>query len=156
MVYVYAGNQLSGAADDPALQMPTIAPTFEPLPSTAPTDVPAIVVATATVEPTAEPVPPTATVEIVVATATPASIAATATPEAAASTVTPDSKEMPLILYFADSTGRLLVPVQRNVTVVSKRVAGASVNALIEGPRNGLTRVLVQDLKVNSLVIQDG
>lgn len=156
VVYVYAGNQLSGAADDPAMQMPTIAPTFEPLPSTAPTDVPAIVVATATVEPTAESVPPTATVEIVVATATPASIAATATPEAAASTVTPDSKEMPLILYFADSTGRLLVPVQRNVTVVSKRVAGASVNALIEGPRNGLTRVLVQDLKVNSLVIQDG
>jgi spore germination protein GerM len=50
----------------------------------------------------------------------------------------------------------LLVPVQRNVTVVSKRVAGASLNALIEGPRNGLTQVLVQELNVNTLTIQDG
>lgn len=157
VVYVYAGNQLAGSADDPSLQIPTIAPTFEPLPSTAPTDAPAIVAATATAEPTAVVVAPTATVEIVVATATPEIVAATATAEpAAATTATPDSKEMPLVLYFADSTGRLLVPVQRNVTVVSKRVAGASLNALIEGPRNGLTRVLVQDLKVNSLVIQDG
>jgi germination protein M len=157
VVYVYAGNQLSSTTEDPSLQMPTIAPTFEPLPSTIPTDVPAIVVATATAEPTVELVPPTATVEIVIATATPetAAVVATATPETVA-TVTPDSKEMPLVLYFADSTGRLLVPVQRNVTVVSKRVAGASLNALIEGPRNGLTRVLLQDLKVNSLVIQDG
>jgi spore germination protein GerM len=149
-------NQLSGTADDPALQMPTIAPTFEPLPTTAPTDAPALVVATATAEPTTVAVMPTATVEIVVATASPAVIAATATSEAVAITATPDSKEMPLVLYFADSSGRLLVPVQRNVTVVSKRVAGASLNALIEGPRNGLTRVLVQELNVNSLTIQDG
>lgn len=156
VVYVYAGNQLSGPSNDPTLQVPTIAPTFEPLPSTVPTDVPAIVVATATSEPTAEPLPPTATVEIVVATETPAVVAATVTPESPAETATPDSKEMPLLLYFADSTGRLLVPVQRNVTVVSKRVAGASLNALIEGPRNGLTRVLLPDLKVNSLAIQDG
>jgi spore germination protein GerM len=156
VVYVYAGNQLSGTADDPALQMPTIAPTFEPLPTTAPTDAPALVVATATAEPTTVAVMPTATVEIVVATASPAVIAATATSEAVAITATPDSKEMPLVLYFADSSGRLLVPVQRNVTVVSKRVAGASLNALIEGPRNGLTRVLVQELNVNSLTIQDG
>jgi spore germination protein GerM len=156
VVYVYAGNQLSGTSDDPSLQMPTIAPTFEPLPTTAPTEAPAIVVATATAEPTTVAVLPTATVEIVVATASPAVIAATATSEAVAVTATPESKEMPLVLYFADSSGRLLVPVQRNVTVVSKRVAGASLNALIEGPRNGLTRVLVQDVKVNSLVIQDG
>jgi len=158
VVYVYAGNQLSNTANNPALQMPTIAPTFEPLP-TASTDVPAIMVATATAEPTAEstaePLIPTATVEIVMATETPAVVAATTTPEIAL-TATPDSKEMPLQLYFADSSGRLLVPVQRNVTIISKRVAGASLNALIEGPRNGLTRVIVQDVKVNSLTIQDG
>lgn len=158
VVYVYAGNQLSGTTNTQTLQMPTLAPTFEPLPSIAPTDIPAIVVATATPEPTADLVPPTATVEIVVGTATPAVIVATATPEPAvvAAIATPDSKEMPLILYFADSTGRLLVPVQRNVMVVAKRVAGASLNALIEGPRNGLTRVIVQDVNVNSLTIQDG
>lgn len=157
VVYVYAGNQLAGTTDEPSLQMPTIAPTFEPLPSSAPTDAPAIVVVTATAEPTVVVEPPTATVEIVVATPTPEIAVVTATAESAASTTaTPDSKEMPLVLYFADSTGQLLVPVQRNVTVVAKRVAGASLNALIEGPRNGLTRVLLEDVKVNSLVIQDG
>lgn len=157
VVYVYAGNQLSTTTDDPSLQMPTIAPTFEPLPTIAPTDAPALVVATATVEPTTAPVElPTATVEIVVATPTVEVVAATATPQVAAATETPDSKDMPLQLYFADSSGRLLVPVQRNVTVVSKRVAGASLTALIDGPRNGLTRLLVPDLKVNSLTIQDG
>jgi spore germination protein GerM len=155
VVYVYAGNQLSGTTDDPSLQMPTIAPTFEPLPTTAPTAEAIVVVATATPEPTSVPVAPTATVEIVVATATSQVAAATATAESAATT-TPDSKDMALQLYFADSSGRLLVPVQRTVNVVAKRVAGASLNALIEGPRNGLTRIIVPDIKVNSLVIKDG
>lgn len=156
VVYVFAGNQLAASDPDPSLQMPTVAPTFEPLPTAAPTSDPAVVMSTATAEPTAEPVAPTATVAIIVATATPETAAATATPETAAATTTPESKEMSLQLFFADSSGRLLVPVQRNVTVVSKRVAGAALGALLEGPRNGLSRILLADVKVNSLTIQDG
>lgn len=159
VVYVFAGNQLAANEQNPALQLPTVAPTFEPLPTAEPTTNPAVVVEnTATAEPTVAPIMPTATVAIVVATATPETVvAATATPEnATAATATPDSKEMSLQLYFADPSGRLLVPVQRNVTVVSKRVAGAALAALIDGPLNGLTRVLVADVKVNALTIKDG
>lgn len=157
VVYVYAGGQLSSANPTPELQMPTMAATFEPLPTNEPTpSTVAALVVTATPEPTVAPIMPTATVEIVVVTATPEVLATATSAPDVSTTTTPDSKEMPLQLYFADSSGRLLVPVQRNVTVVSKRVAGAALNALIEGPRNGLTRVLVPDLKVNALTIQDG
>lgn len=156
VVYIYAGNQLATGDSNTSLQLPTVAPTFEPLPTAEPTaDAAAlIVVNTATSAPTDIPVVPTATVEIIVATATPEGVIdATATLESV--TATPDSKEMPLQLYFADSSGRLLVPVQRNVTVVSKRVAGAALGALIAGPQNGLMGVLMSDVQVNSLSIQD-
>jgi spore germination protein GerM len=61
-----------------------------------------------------------------------------------------------LTLYFADSSGRLYVPVQRRVTVENNQVARAAIRELIAGPRNGLTRLVLPDARLLDLQIGGG
>ena len=61
-----------------------------------------------------------------------------------------------LTLYFADATGRLYVPVQRAATVENNQVARAAVRELIAGPRNGLGRLLLPNVKLLDLQISGG
>jgi spore germination protein GerM len=62
----------------------------------------------------------------------------------------------PVTLYFADTTGTLLVPVRRNARVVDNRVAEAAVRELIAGPRNGLNRLVPSDVNLLGITIADG
>ncbi len=61
-----------------------------------------------------------------------------------------------MVLYFADASGTMFVPVQRSVTVVDNRVAQAAVEALIAGPRNGLQRLVLSDARLLGIQIADG
>ena len=54
----------------------------------------------------------------------------------------------PLTLYFADSTGSVLVPVRRNASVEGNRTAEAALRELIAGPRNGLQRLVAADTEL--------
>lgn len=185
VVFVFADQLLQGGsvAEVPAEASPvatTAAEAFEPLPTVSTplaTAVPVAVVSepTATVgaqvatqlpavtftpRPTARTVQtftpsPVSTRAGGQATAT-AGIATVVTTATAADASAGSAVATPLWLYFADASGILYVPVNRQVPVVDKRVAGASVNALIEGPRNGMTRLVLPETKVKSLVIRDG
>lgn len=59
------------------------------------------------------------------------------------------------MLYFADTQGRLLVPVTRRTMVTDKRVAMAAMQELIAGPRGGLRRLVASDVQVRD-VTRDG
>lgn len=59
-------------------------------------------------------------------------------------------------LYFGDATGTLFVPVQRLVPVEDRKVATAAINALIEGPRNGLERLIDPQARLLSIAINNG
>jgi spore germination protein GerM len=59
----------------------------------------------------------------------------------------------PIILYFADATGTLYVPVRRAVRVESQSTAEAAVRALIEGSRNGLTSLVAPDAQLLGVAI---
>jgi spore germination protein GerM len=59
-------------------------------------------------------------------------------------------------LYFADVSGTLLVPVQREVKVENNQVLEASIRALIEGPRQGLLRLLPSDMRLLNITVESG
>ena len=176
-IYWYAGTMLSQKPGEgnAAVVIDATATTqvFEQLPTEVATTEPAPATSTAL------PVPATvAPVAPVVATATVVSNGATATPRPTARTVItytpsvqvvtqtsggntvatskPDTQTMPLWLYFGDATGTVYVPVQRSLTIVGKRVAGTAMTALIDGPKAGLQRLLLPDVKIKSLTIKNG
>jgi spore germination protein GerM len=61
-----------------------------------------------------------------------------------------------LWLYFGDASGQLYVPVQRNVQVVNNQVATAAVQELVAGPRNGLSRLVPEDVRLLGITIENG
>ncbi|MGC9038398.1 MAG: GerMN domain-containing protein, partial [Roseiflexus sp.] len=111
----------------PAPASPTLTATAAPPPKTAPT---------------APPQPPTAV---------PPAMPRTPAPPAA-----PTVQQQRLWLYFGDATGTLFVPVQRLVPVEDRKVATAAINALIEGPRNGLERLIDPQARLLSIAINSG
>ncbi|MFQ3631763.1 GerMN domain-containing protein [Roseiflexus sp.] len=164
---------------------PTALPTStpSPQPSPSPTQEPLIIVPTAlppqstdtaTVAPspttdaaatpssTGQPIQPsptpTATAAPVVPPTTPPqpTAAPPVTPRPPAATVAPAVQQQRLWLYFGDATGTLFVPVQRLVPVEDRKVATAAVNALIEGPRNGLERLIDPQTRLLNMTINNG
>lgn len=164
------------AAQATATQNVVLFPTVQPSP------MPTIAFATATAEPTPEPVPPTAPPIVeptsapptptnvppvvvpssvpVVPQASPTPVPLTAVPPTSipptATTEPMVASQQRLTLYFADASGTMYVPVQRQVTVYNNRVALAAVQALIDGPRNGLQRLLLSETKILDLTINNG
>lgn len=184
-VFVFADQLLQGGsvAEVPAEASPvatTAAEAFEPLPtaSTPQATTEAVVVVsepTATVAAQVAGQAPTATfpprpTARTVPTFTPSPVSAgtagqaTATSGVATAVTTATAAPQadgaavatPLWLYFADASGTMYVPVYRPVPVVAKRVAGASLNALIDGPRSGMTRLILPETQLKSLVVRDG
>ncbi len=183
LLYIFAdvlvGNR---QAAEPVIE-PTVASAatdFEPLPtSAAMTETPAdsvavllpsattqvatpapITVATATFAPrptarTVSTLTPVPTVANAVATNTTATTVATVATVATAATSS-DTVDTPLWLYFADSSGTMLVPVYRTVPVVARRVAGAAVTSMIDGPRAGMQPLIAPETQVKSLNVRDG
>ncbi len=85
---------------------------------------------------------PSATPTTVLSTATPVP-PATSVPPTAAATVPPVATSTErMTLYFADATGTLFVPVERNVRVENGQVAAAAIRAIIAGPQNNLQRLV--------------
>lgn len=184
-VFVFADQLLQGGSvaevpADTSLGETTAVATFEPLPTVGTPLVTTAAVAVVT-EPTATAVvqagaqAPTATfpprpTARTVPTFTPSPVGAAAGSQATATTgaatvattatATAASDDAAvatsLWLYFADASGTMYVPVYRSVPVVAKRVAGASLTALIDGPRNGMTRLILPETKLKSLVLRDG
>lgn len=166
-VYWYASSMLDGGSPVALLAatattqvldaLPTDIPaTVPPEPSPMPTEAPvAVVVATATPQAPATPRPTARTV--ITFTPSPSGSASTnAGGTAPPPTAVNDTQTMQLWLYFADASGTLIVPVQRSSTVTGKRVAGTAMAALIEGPRNGLQRLVLADVVLKSLTIKNG
>ena len=120
---VAATSQRSSATSVPASSVPTT------VASTAPITTPA----------TATPVPPT----------TAPTSAPTSPPPTSAPTSPPvfTSTER-MTLYFADGTGTLFVPVERNVRVENGQVAAAAIRALIAGPQNNLQRLVPANIQL--------
>lgn len=119
--------------DQPILPSPTVAVTAPPLP-------------------TAQPVQPSPTPTATAAPTTPP----TAPLRPPAPTAAPAVQQQRLWLYFGDATGALFVPVQRLVPVEDRKVAAAAINALIEGPRNGLERLIDPQARLLSIAIHNG
>lgn len=159
----------ASATAAPASPTPLPANTATPQPSPSPSQQPAIIVPTAiptrpadnatptqSLTPTAQPtqVTPSATASrsptLPAATATAPATAPTTIPTVVPTTVprpptatpAPVTRNERLWLYFGDTTGTLFVPTQRLVPVADRQVATAAIRALIEGPRNGLERLV--------------
>ncbi|GAB4115942.1 MAG: hypothetical protein Fur005_12650 [Roseiflexaceae bacterium] len=151
------------ATAQPSATPPPATPTA--LPTNTPSPQP-------TTEPTREPIffPPTSTPApptVLPTTAVPATSAPTQVPQATQApkpTQVPQPTQAPVVevsnevlwLYFGDSSGTLFVPVQRQVRVENKQVARAAVQALIDGPRNGLSALLARDAKLIEVKINNG
>jgi len=160
---------------------PTVEPTRAPVifaPTSQPTLLPTAVPATVTVAATVVPPTATPTTASVAATAAPptakpatsapkptaalkptiAPKPPTAIPAPPPATPTPpvSASVMPLTLYFADTTGSVLVPVRRNASVENNRTAEAAIRELIAGPRNGLQRLVSADAGLLGLQINNG
>ncbi|MGQ9827877.1 MAG: GerMN domain-containing protein [Roseiflexus sp.] len=134
---------------------PTDGATVVSSPTLQPTQLPVTSVATVTEQPAAMP-----TATIVPPTARP-----TAPPTAPPLPTTPPTPPQPpastlrserLWLYFGDATGTLFVPTQRLVPVEDRKVATAAINALIEGPRNGLERLIDPQTRLLGITIGNG
>jgi spore germination protein GerM len=136
---VIVSEPTATVADQAVAQAPTA--TFPPRPT-------ARTVSTFTPSPVTTGAGGQATVTAGVATVVTTATVADASAGAAVAT--------PLWLYFADASGTMYVPVYRSVPVVSKRVAGASLTALIDGPRAGMTRLILPETQLKSLVVRDG
>jgi spore germination protein GerM len=139
---------------------PTDAPPTEvliPRPTSAPTNPPAAT--NAPTEALASPSPASGAGQPTNAPTTePAQAGATNAPQVVPSTRPTSAPQVttnrqPLTLYFADATGTLHVPVRRAVGVEGQRTAEAAVRALIEGPRNGLTRLIASDARLLGVTI---
>jgi|GEM_PF-701110 len=184
VVFVFADQLLQGGsvAEVPAEASPvatTAAEAFEPLPTASTPQATAVPVAIVS-EPTATEAaqqanaqaptatfPPRPTARTVPTfTPSPVSAGGQATATAGVATVVTTATvatsadgaavATPLWLYFADASGTMYVPVYRSVPVVAKRVAGASLTALIDGPRSGMTQLILPETQLKSLVVRDG
>lgn len=56
-----------------------------------------------------------------------------------------------LTLYFADATGTLLIPVNRQAEVIDDQVAAAAMRELIAGPRGSLQRLIPSNMQVKDI-----
>lgn len=141
-----AGVAPSPTDNATATPSPTVAAPATPSPTGQPASASPTLTATAapppTTAPTAPPQPPTAV---------PPAMPRTPAPPAA-----PTVQQQRLWLYFGDATGTLFVPVQRLVPVEDRKVATAAINALIEGPRNGLERLIDPQARLLSIAINNG
>ncbi|GIW00802.1 GerMN domain-containing protein [Roseiflexus sp.] len=141
-----AGVAPSPTDNATATPSPTVAAPATPSPTGQPAPASPTLTATAapppTTAPTAPPQPPTAV---------PPAMPRTPAPPAA-----PTVQQQRLWLYFGDATGTLFVPVQRLVPVEDRKVATAAINALIEGPRNGLERLIDPQARLLSIAINNG
>jgi spore germination protein GerM len=138
----------------PVIFQPTSQPTLPP--TTAPATATATAAAAATaIPPTAKPTSapkPTAAPKPTTAPKPP-----TAIPVPTATLAPPVSASVkPLILYFADATGSLMVPVRRNASVENNRTGEAAIRELIAGPRNGLQRLVSADAALLGIRIDNG
>lgn len=136
---------------------PTNGATVVPSPTLQPTQLPVTPGATATVQPTQPTATPTAT--IVPPTAVPTTPPSPPPPTAPPATprpLAPTVRNERLWLYFGDPTGTLFVPTQRLVPVEDRKVATAAINALIEGPRNGLERLVDPQTRLLGITISNG
>jgi len=150
---------------EPVIIVPTAAPT-QPTDSATATPSPTES-ATAAPSPTGQPTQPTPTSTATAAPVAPPTAAPTtppqpptvappATPRPPAPTAAPAVQQQRLWLYFGDATGTLFVPVQRLVPVEERKVATAAINALIDGPRNGLERLIDPQARLLSITINNG
>jgi spore germination protein GerM len=140
----------STTAPDTPTALPTS--TAEPEPSPAPTS-PAVIL-----EPTAAPTEASPRPSAVSATSAPSASPARPTSAPPAPTRAPSpaanvTTEI-LWLYFADATGSLYVPVQRAVPVENRRVAEAAIRELIAGPKQGLERLVLPDVRLLDVTIR--
>jgi len=136
---------------------PTSGATVVPSPTIQPTQLPGTPGATATDQP-AQPTA-TPTVTIVPPTALPTTPPSPPPPTAPPATSRPPASTVRnerLWLYFGDTTGTLFVPTQRLVPVEDRKVATAAINALIEGPRNGLERLIDPQTRLLGITISNG
>ncbi len=149
---------------EPVILVPTALPTqptngttVVPSPTLQSTQLPVTPGATATVQPTQPTATPTAT--IVPPTAVPTTPPSPPPPTALPATPRPPAptvRNERLWLYFGDPTGTLFVPTQRLVPVEDRKVATAAINALIEGPRNGLERLVDPQARLLGITISNG
>jgi spore germination protein GerM len=149
---------------EPVILVPTALPTqptggatIVPSPTLQPTQLPVTPGVTATVQPTQPTATPTAT--IVPPTAVPTTPPSPPPPTAPPATPRPPAptvRNERLWLYFGDATGTLFVPTQRLVPVEDRKVATAAINALIEGPRNGLERLVDPQARLLGITISNG
>jgi len=136
---------------------PTNGTTVVPSSTLQPTQLPVTPGATATDQPTQPTATPTAT--IVPPTAIPTTPPSPPLPTAPPATPRPPAptvRNERLWLYFGDATGTLFVPTQRLVPVEDRKVATAAINALIEGPRNGLERLVDPQARLLGITISNG
>ncbi len=79
------------------------------------------------------------------------------TPQRFELSVDQDYKRADVVLYFADSTGKYLVPENRSVVYeAGDTLENAIVSEIIAGPANeGLRPVVAEELKVNSVYVTD-
>lgn len=148
--------------------LPTSTPS--PRPTTEPTKAPVIIVPT--VPPTLAPTVPPTLAPTVPPTLAPTSAAAPTKAPAGQPTqqrppIPPTSAPSPrptqapvistqrITLYFADASGSLYVPVQRNTQIENNQVAHAAVRELIAGPRGGLGRLVLPDAQLLELRIDN-
>lgn len=147
------------ATTNPEEESPTSSPTPEPtetvqvfpsvfVPTLAPVGIPPT--ATPPPPPTATPTTPPDTATSTPTDPTPATpTGPTSTPTSTPEPLDPVSSEENLTLYFADESGRLLVPVTRRATVESQQVATAALRELIKGPdSSGLRGVVAPDVQI--------
>lgn len=125
---IFPPTQQPASATAPGVSAPATSVPASSVPTSAPSATPAMAASTAT------PIPPTATSAPPPATHVPPPATATAPP------VSATTERM--TLYFADATGTLFVPVERNVRVENGQAAAAAIRALIAGPPNDLQRLI--------------
>ncbi len=137
-----------GIVDD-ATDTPVTPPTNTPVtpptntPITPPTNTPVSPPTNTPVSPpTNTPVPPPTNTPVPPPTNTPVP------PALNTGTNSETGQEMPLTLYFADSSGSTLVPIQRQTRVVGMRVATTAMQELIAGPSGTLTRLVPADTSI--------
>ncbi len=133
------------AAPFVAIGTPTasIQPTTAPMqPTTAPMQP-----TTAPMQPTTAPMQPT-TAPIQPTTAP---MQPTTAPSEIVPTPEPEVTMYNMTLYFADATGTLLVPVNRQAEVVNAQVVAAAMRELIAGPHGSLQRLIPSNMQVKDI-----
>jgi spore germination protein GerM len=143
----------------PPTSVPTSAPA-SPSPSTGSAQGDG---ASPTSAPTASPADPGTTSAPTVSPAEPAATSVPPAPRPTSAPVVPSPRptsapqvstsQQPVTLYFADATETLYVPVRRVVEVENQRTADAAIRALVEGPRNGLMRLIASDARLLGVTI---